>query len=180
MSTSIFYKLFFVILNVLFITSCSTSLNKMKETDNKNYSQIKASILKKIIGKNINHNDVVKVFNDFNETPKTTGPYSNGALYYSWKNHGISFLFKSENLVSIFLYAENSDGFSQYKGEIPNALKFSDTRQIIEQKLGHSKISGGNGFIPYWTSYPELGIVITYISLDPKDVNTTIHHIGIE
>lgn len=75
-----------------------------------------------------------------------------GRAYLSRQQTGFSLVFTDEALflnkgeqpfgkgtcyfTGIFLYSEGKDGFSQYCGELPNKLKFSDTRDTFLEKLG--------------------------------------------
>lgn len=43
-----------------------------------------------------------------------------GELFYTW----------------IFFHAEGKDGYSEYKGELPGGISFSDTREDVLKKMG--------------------------------------------
>ncbi|MCL2021867.1 MAG: hypothetical protein FWG81_07195 [Betaproteobacteria bacterium] len=126
--------------------------------ENDHSSTIAFDTLKSIFGKSLDSPEISEFFRKFGEPPEITGPYpilNDEHVYYSWKKYGISVMFRFDKLETIFLYAENVEGFSQYKGEIPYSLKFSETRQSIEQRFGIPTISGGNDVIQFWVSYPE-------------------------
>lgn len=141
---------------------------------------ISAQALRFILGKHLNSREVVSFLENFDTSPKISGPYFDSSVYYSWEKYGISLMFKAERLTTVFLYADNTDGFSQYKGEIPDGMEFFETRQSIEERFGIAKISGGTGVIPFWVYYPEKGIGITYKTLDSNDKTTTISNINLQ
>ncbi|MGV2293323.1 hypothetical protein AAHK20_31765 [Trinickia sp. YCB016] len=74
--------------------------------------------------------------------------------YMNNEDAGVSLLFESERYVSskygvdlpsdapvltaIFLYGHGDDQFSEYQGELPGGLRFSDSRDEATQKLGNS------------------------------------------
>ena len=84
----------------------------------------------------------------------------------------------SNVLETAFLYADGSDGFSRYEGELPKGLKFEDVRYIVEQKCGPSlKSRGSEGIIPYWVNYD--GFLVTYTLPSETDLMNKIHNIAI-
>ena len=99
--------------------------------------------------------------------------------YHSSKEGGISVLFKkpSDELTTVFLYAEGADGFKQYRGTLPNKLTFRMTRGDVEKLLGVSLTFGGDGVIPYWVDYEKLGIGIGYADKSTTDLKNRIHHL---
>jgi hypothetical protein len=96
--------------------------------------------------------------------------------FHSWKDRGVSLRFEKDAVKAVFLFADKADGFKEYRGELPEGLKFSDTRGDVEKKLGAAKESGGNGVISFWVTYPEKGLALTYASTDTKDKANAIHH----
>jgi hypothetical protein len=71
---------------------------------------------------------------------------------------------------TVYLYLDNSDGFTPYKGELPYGLKFYDTMEAVEYKLNRQGI--GNAGLPdtgatpdhmhYQATYKEVGMIIIY------------------
>ncbi len=66
-----------------------------------------ASILTSLLGKSADNRDVKKFFESFNEKPGIS-PYIqyDNVAYYSFRNNGISFLFKNDLLHAIFLFIQ--------------------------------------------------------------------------
>ena len=86
---------------------------------------------------------------------------SDGAQYVISKQLGISFLFlpdtgyqggrtkKLRKCQSIFLYANDVEGYQQFDGEIPLGFKFSDTRQeLISKQKPFRTWKIGEGEVP--------------------------------
>jgi hypothetical protein len=75
-------------------------------------------------------------------------------VYLNNMEAGVSLLFESERylsseykvnfpsdapvLTAIFLYGSSNEEFSEYQGELPMGLMFSDSRDVTVQKLGPS------------------------------------------
>jgi len=135
------------------------------------------STLKALLGKKLDSKEMMEFRKKFKE-PQKVSKYDD-ALYHSWTDHGVSFLFKEDVLDAFFLYAEGADKFKQYRGELPEGLRILETRREVEQKLGEPKISGGEEVIPFWAAYPSKGVSITYVSKDTKDLGNRIHHLTV-
>lgn len=104
--------------------------------------------------------------------------YFEDCFYHIWKDRGIDLSFDDRNACqAVFFYAEKADDHRQYKGELPGALSFEHTRADVEKLLGAPDKSGGDGVISYWCSWHELGISVTYVSKDTKDMENKIHHV---
>ena len=77
----------------------------------------------------------VSIYDDFNDIFATLGNDStiskyNDCFYVSYRSDGISFRFnQEEKLTSVFFY-------SNYLGEMPYNLKYTDTKDIVENKIG--------------------------------------------
>ena len=93
---------------------------------------------------------------------------------------------------SVFLYSGNADGFTTYKGQLPFGLTFTDTMEMVEQKLGHPveihapqagwvpglpDESGTLDHIQYFATYKQFGVTIIYNSPSANDKNASIHSI---
>lgn len=102
------------------------------------------------------------------------------SFYYSWKEHGLTFLFERGNVRTIFFYADGADGFQQYRGKLPEGLRFTDVRRDVEKKLGAPEISEGGGVGRVWVVYPKTGVSITYVSKDVNDQASKIHHVTLQ
>jgi hypothetical protein len=100
--------------------------------------------------------------------------------FHSWKEHGLSIRFDDKGAVTeILLHAGGKDGYKQYRGEVPEGLRFSDTREDVEKKLGEPEKSRGGGEIPFRVEYSTKGVGIGYGSKDTKDRTNMIGHICI-
>ncbi len=176
--TRLLLQLTFIVILAPCASCTSTSSTNREATVGQDSAAISSATLKSILGKSLDSREVAGYFSRFSRPPEVTGPYFDGSVYYSWKENGISVMLEAGKVKAIILYAGNSEGFSQYKGEIPNGLMFSETRESVEKRLGIPKASGGNGVIPFWVSYPNIGVAITYDTLNPNDLSTTIRHIA--
>jgi len=82
------------------------------------------------------------------EANRTVSDHSD-VSYWSYKSHGLSVLLEQGAISSIIFYADHADEFSEFAGELPGGLEWSDTRADVERKLGAPQVSGGNGVIPF-------------------------------
>jgi hypothetical protein len=83
-------------------------------------------------------------------SPPQTDRFEDDEVYYDrYLELGMSFMFEEphEVLVCIFLYAGGVEGFDEYKGNLPNSLNFSQTRQSVLQRLGQPAESGGIEYV---------------------------------
>jgi hypothetical protein len=93
-------------------------------------------------------------------------------LYTAHISHlevGVNFAFQDEHMVfntseslggtyllmAIHFYADGYEGAKQYEGKLPNDMHFSDSRDMVRQKLRAPTKSGGGGRvgalrIPFW------------------------------
>src|ERR1035437_2897307 len=155
----------FVLLTLLFISSFCKS-PKEKEG------------LQRFVGMNINSKEVKEYINTLGTKPDTV-KFSQ-SYYYTFKAKGIDFaMTSSDTITSVFLYSEGSDEYTRFKGDIPYNLQFSDTRKIVEQKLGKPDDAGAGGVVNNYSGWNSKGIQITYSSLDTNDMLNPIHHIAI-
>ena len=106
---------------------------------------------------------------------------------------GVALWMDSDQIVrSAYLYLDNSDGFSAYRGELPMKLEASDTMADVEQKFSYPRdahmLSGpwepglpDEGFSPdhvhYWAIYKRFDLTVIYNTPDLNDKNATIHAI---
>lgn len=100
-----------------------------------------------------------------------------------------------QKIQSVFLYPGDHDGFAAYQGQLPFGLAFTDTMEIVEQKLGypveiHAPQAGWVSRLPdqgvtpdhfhYLATYTSFGLTIIYNSPSADDKNATIHAIFVE
>jgi hypothetical protein len=98
--------------------------------------------------------------------------------FHSYKEHGISLRFNTRGRVdAVILYAEGADGYGQYAGDPPYGIHLTDTRADVEQKLGEAPKSGPGVNWPFWVTYPDLGLHVTYWGKSPTDLSNRIHHL---
>jgi hypothetical protein len=140
---------------------------------------IELKSLLNLLGRDRRSPEIERFSKTLAEKPKVSEYDSGKTVYYSWKSKGISLAFEASKLRKIYLYAEGTDGFSQYQGELPDKLTFADTREIVEAKLGKPEDSGGDGIIEFWVSYGSKGISLTYVSKDTNDLKHRIREIGL-
>jgi len=139
---------------------------------------IPASALTAAIGKAADSKEVTALAKKWKSKP-TVYTISKSRSAHQWKDQGVEMHFKDNAVLVIFIYAANEkQEWTEYKGELPEGLKFSNTRADVEKKLGEPKESGGDNDTPYFASYPEKGLDIHYSSKDLKDKANKIHHIG--
>ena len=97
-----------------------------------------------------------------------------------------------QTVQSIVLYPGNRDGFAAYQGSLPFGLAFTDTMEMVEQKLGHPvEIHAPHaGWVPrlpeegvtvdhvhYQAMYKEFGLTVMYNSPSASDKGATINSI---
>ena len=92
--------------------------------------------------------------------------------YVSFKERGLSLLFKEGKLDAIFLYNDGTEGFSGYKGTLPLGLDMNMKNVQVVKLLGEpSKKSPYNNVSPLWIEYSSKGLLINfkYKSYDDLD-----------
>lgn len=82
-------------------------------------------------------------------------------------------------VLHIILFAQGADGYSQYQGELPYGLSWSDTRAEVERKLGSGK-SVGQGNLLYSVLYEDLGLEVQYDTPSTEDLSARIYYIVIK
>ena len=97
-----------------------------------------------------------------------------------------------QKVESLILYPGTDDGFAAYQGPLPYDLRFTDTMEMVEEKLGHpTKINAplanwvlglpDEGLTPdhihYVAVYKRLRMTIVYNSPSASDKGATIHSI---
>lgn len=97
-----------------------------------------------------------------------------------------------QKIQSVFLYPGDNDGFTAYQGQLPLGLRFMDTMEMVEHKLGypveiHAPQAGWVSRLPdegaspdhfhYLATYTSFGMTIVYNSPSANDKNATIYAI---
>jgi hypothetical protein len=92
----------------------------------------------------------------------------------------------SQIVTTVYLYLNNQDGYSAYRGELPLGLRFYDIQGAVEYKLKRQGV--GNEGLPdegsspdhfhYWAFYNQQNMIIIYNSPFP-DEDATIYAIVI-
>lgn len=164
-----FFDVLFAI--ILFITACSA---KSTQTDQ---STAQAVDYRSVLGQSRDDKEVINFLAENNCIQ--VGPF------YTCKEAGVALWLDPEQIVrTIYLYLNNKDGFSAYRGELPFGLKFYDTLGAVEYKLNRQGV-GNNGLpdetaVPdhmhYWAFYKQAGITIIYNAPFP-DEDATIYAI---
>jgi hypothetical protein len=137
-----------------------------------------AADLLPLIGQRVYGYDMRNWLSTLGESPKVVKVNNPPSSYYIFKKHGLSFrLDRYEEVTSFFLYAEGTDGYSQYQGKLPLGLSFAHTRQQIESLLGKPSKVGGGGMANYWVVYETIDMVIGYNTKSYVDFNARIAHV---
>jgi hypothetical protein len=130
--------------------------------------------LKALLGK-VEESEEMAAFRRGLKDPPKVSRFSD-IYYHEWKDHGLAFLFdKKGALTTIFLYADGADGYKQYRGQLPEGLRFSDTREDVENKLGEPE-----KLDPAWDVYLKRGVCVVYVQRRPDERGNKIHHITIQ
>jgi hypothetical protein len=138
-----------------------------------------------VLGKSLNDKDVA----DFVASNKC----SRAAQFQLCRSVGMTLWTDSvQKIESVFLYPRDSDGFAAYQGQLPFGLAFTDTMEMVEQKLGypveiHAPQAGWISRLPdegttpdhfhYLATYTSFGLTIIYSSPSAIDKGATIHAI---
>ena len=115
---------------------------------------------------------------------------SSAAQFQLCRSAGMTLSIGSNQKVdNVFLYSGDSDGFTAYQGQLPFALAFTDTMEMVEQKLGypveiHAPQAGWVSRLPdeavtpdhfhYVATYEQFGLSVIYNSPAANDKNATI------
>ena len=131
------------------------------------------NLLCKLVGLTKEEQPLAAYLASLNSHPQTKR-FADEKIYYDkYLDLGIAFMFEEphEVLECIYLYAGGVQGYEEYNGNLPNSLRFADTRQDVLQRLGQPNESGGNEYvdllnkvIPPWDNYDMEGYIlnITY------------------
>ncbi|WP_418163000.1 hypothetical protein [Pantoea vagans] len=106
----------------------------------------------------------INVSSNFNELPKIEEGVLGDRKYYSFLRSGVLFLLEDEVVDQITFYAEQDEGFSEYRGELPVLIDSSEHEVV--QVLGPPLASGGGkmdalmGYIDRWIKYEKEGYAL--------------------
>jgi hypothetical protein len=101
------------------------------------------------------------------------------------KEMGLALGVNSDQVVeTVFLYLEDTDGFTAYQRELPYRLRINDTREAVETKLKEQRVGTGianeEGLFDHthcWATYYAAGMTIIYNSPSADDRNAKMHAI---
>lgn len=161
------YRSFYILAVItLFITACSAQAVQAQPTSTVEY--------RVVLGKSLNDNEV-KDFIATNHCVSAT-------QFQLCKEAGMALWLDSNRMVkTVYLYLDNAEGFTPYKGELPFGLKFYDNLGGVEYKLKQQGV--GNAGLPdeadtadhfhYWAIYKQAGMTIVYNEPYPDEDATT-------
>lgn len=70
-------------------------------------------------------------------------------LYMELPASGVAFIATPDGTVmAIQLHTEGYQGYNGFEGKLPRGIAFSDSRRVIQHKLGKPSTSGGGEVIP--------------------------------
>ena len=138
-----------------------------------------------VLGKSLNDRDVA----EFVTSSKCAG----AAQFQLCRSSGMALWTDAgQKVQSVFLYPGQSDGFIAYQGQLPFGLRFTDTMEMVEQKLGHPvEIHAPQaGWVPrlpdegvtpdhfhYLATYEQFGLTVIYNSPSANDKSASIYAI---
>jgi hypothetical protein len=157
--------------------SCSVQVVQARPGDR---APSKPAPFEALLGKSLTDQDVA----DFLASNRC----SSTAQFQFCKEIGMALGVNSNQIVeTVFLYLENTDGFTAYQGELPFQLKANDNREVVEAKLKEQRVGTGmpneEGLFDHthcWATYDAAGMTIIYNSPSADDKNATIHAILVE
>lgn len=131
-----------------------------------------------VLGKSLNDKEVLAFIADNN--------CSEANYLHLCKEVGIALWVSSTEIVeTVYLYLNNADGITPYKGELPFGLKYYDIEGAVVYKLKKQGI-GQNGMpdegvspdhFHYWATYHQAGMTIIYNSPSAEDEDANIYAI---
>lgn len=171
-----------LIVMVLFLTACASQNVQAEpaETD-----PMEAASYQALLGKLLNDQEIADFIASNNCSSAEQFQLCRSAGMVLWMN-------TDQKVQSVFLYSGKDDGFAPYQGSLPYGLTFTDTMEMVEQKLGHpveidaplaAWVLGlpDEGVTPdhfhYVAVYKRLGMTIIYNSPSASDKGATIHSI---
>lgn len=133
--------------------------------------------IEKLIGKNKASDEVKDLISTIKEPYKTSR--FNDSYYQCYKESGIELAFNKEHyLQSVIFHYNGCDVAELQQVSLPYDLHLSDSRRVIEDKLGVPERQGEpSESFNFWTCHPEYGLTITYSSFSKDDYEAAIKHI---
>jgi hypothetical protein len=159
----------------LTLVSCSL---QMAQAQSKETVDPEATSYKVVLGKSLTDRDVASFI--------TSHHCSTTAQFQLCEEAGIALLTGSSQTVeTVYLYLNNAEGFTPYKGELPFGLKFYDTMGAVQYKLKRKGIGiaglHDSGEAPdrlhYRANYQQVHMTIVYNSPSAEDEDATIYAI---
>ena len=166
----------------LFSTACGAQIVQAQPAE---LVPPRAITYEAMLGKSLNNKDIA----DFIVRENC----SRAAQFQLCRTSGMVLWIDADQKVqSVFLYPGGTDGFAAYQGQLPLGLAFTDTMEMVEQKLGypveiHAPQAGwiprlpDEGVTPdhfrYLATYESFGITVIYNSPAANDKNATIYAI---
>jgi hypothetical protein len=168
-----------------FVTACIPAVVDVAQAAPAEAAAPKAVTYQAVLGKSLIDKDVA----DFVASNKC----ASAAQFQLCRSVGMTLWTDSvQKIQSVFLYPGDSDGFAAYQGQLPFGLAFTDTMEMVEQKLGypvesHAPQAGWISRLPdqgvtpdhfhYVATYEQFGLTVIYNSPAANDKNATIYAI---
>jgi hypothetical protein len=143
----------------------------------------KAITYQAVLGKSLNDKDVAEFV--------ASNKCSNAAQFQLCRSVGMTLWTDPDQKVqNVFLHPGDSDGFAAYQGQLPLGLRFTDTMEMVEQKLGypveiHAPQAGWVSRLPdqgltpdhfhYVATYEQFGLTVIYNSPAANDKSASIY-----
>jgi hypothetical protein len=138
-----------------------------------------------VLGKSVNANDVADFI--------TSNNCTSSGQFQLCQSVGLALWADADQMIkAAYLYINNSDDFTAYRGELPLGLSSNDTMATVEQKFGKPKVEhapsagwelglpdegGTPDHLHYWAIYKRFGVTVVYNSPSANDKGATIHAI---
>jgi hypothetical protein len=168
-----------------FVTACIPPVVNVAQAAPAEAAAPKAVTYQAVLGKSLNDKDVA----DFVASNKC----ASATQFQLCRSVGMVLWTDSiQKVQSVFLYAGQSDGFAAYQGQLPFGLRFTDTMEMVEEKLGypveiHAPQAGWVSRLPdegiapdhfhYVATYEQFDLTVIYNSPAANDKNATIYAI---
>lgn len=93
-------------------------------------------LFKTLRGKREDSIEIKNYLESLNESP-LINDYEDGDRYYNFSETGMNVIFEKGGLHTLQLFANGvEENTSCYQGQLPHSLNFSDSREIVFEKLG--------------------------------------------
>jgi hypothetical protein len=154
---------------VLFTAACSTTSASTAKDELSAYQEV--------LGRSAMDDTVVNFLSDHECVA--------AMQFHVCKDSGMALWTDSGQIVkSVWLYANNSEGFNRYRGKLPFGLTFYDPMWLVEQKLSTVELDetsqatyeaglpdegSSPDHLHYWAVYERLGLIVIYDFPYPDD-----------